>query len=82
MSNPYELYDSYPKLQEATLEINNAIKVAKHKVIDGSDPHIAYGEVSKVLDKHLEGGACDSEPRWHAAKKFATALGLDPDDFY
>lgn len=82
MDNPYELYSSYPKLQEATKELDVAIKDAQHKVLDGADPFVAYKTVVKVLHKHLDGGACDSEPGWHAAKKFAERLGLDPDEFY
>jgi hypothetical protein len=83
MDNPYELYSSYPKLQEATRELDDTIRAAQHKVLDGGvKAQVAYKEVSKVLDKHLDGGACDSEPCWHAAKKFAQGLGLDPDEFY
>jgi hypothetical protein len=82
MDNPYELYSSYPKLQEATKELDEAIKAAQHTVLDGTDPYVAYKGVTKVLEKHLKGGACDSEPCWHAAKKFATGVGLDPDEFY
>jgi hypothetical protein len=82
MDNPYELYSSYPKLLEATKELDDTIRAAQHKVLDGVKAHVAYKEVTKVLHKHLDGGACDSEPGWHAATKFAKGVGLDHDDFY
>jgi hypothetical protein len=82
MDNPYELYSSYPKLLEATKELDDTIKAAQHKVLDGVKAHVAFKEVTKVLLKHRDGGAEDSEPCWHAAKKFAERLGLDPDEFY
>jgi len=82
MHNPYELYEG-PGVAVATQKIDEAIKLALHKVVDGKDPYEAYKQIiTPVLNSFVDLGSCDSEPQWHAAKKFANGCGQDPDDFY
>ena len=81
MKNIFQLYESEPGWEEATIDIQAVIKIAKRKVFEGEDPNTAFKEVDAVLRKYSPWGACDSEPEWAAAKMFCQGTDLDPSDF-
>jgi hypothetical protein len=80
--NPFELYQSQPGWLAASKEIETAVKIAKHAIVTGMDPKAAWEPVRDVLTKHVDIGALDSEPLWHAAKMVCNGTDVEPDELY
>ena len=65
-NNPWDLYNNYENLTDATREINEAVDKAYQAVFsDGPHSPMKAWEVfvRPVLLKHNKGGALDTEPR-------------------
>jgi hypothetical protein len=82
MRNIFEIYESVPGWEQATIDIEAIIKIARKQVFDGVDVKTAYKEINAVMHKYDAWGTGDTEPRWAAAKMFCKGTDLDPDDFY